>query len=939
MPIGPLKYWFKGLPLPGLDANTALKYWFKGLPLPGLDANIAQFTYTGAGGLAFAGSVTVARTYAGQGAGGITLAGAAGLARSYVPPTAGGIAFSGAATSTQIFPYDGSGGLTLAGAATATTVSAYSGTGGLALSGVADAFLSRLYTYAASGGIAFAGAAAANQSVFAYLGSGGLAFAGTAGLGSAFDYTAAGGLAFSGTANAALGHAYSPDGGLTFAGTAGLALTFRRIGAGGIQLSGAAATHGPFLFVGSGGIVFAGSAKAIPFQYKASGGISFSGAAKESQTHTYRPSGGLVFAGAASAVEQTGAPVPQQLTIVPTVTDGGSGYATPPTVTITGSDSLSHGVTAIAVLNASGAVTDVIVTNTGDGTISGPLAVAITGGGGSGATATAKLVSPQSVLAAQPFPFQVKAGGDSGYGFLTLETVLDDVVGDTATLLPPPLPQPTLDPRDAARAVDPANSLQLADVRTARPWAAWYQSLWDFVRGADPTRVAILAPSVDETDSEWYITGALPDTSTDPATFTAHLVGNSRHGMQVEILNGGSGYTNATVATISGANGSGRGASAVVTVALGQVVAVTVTGGYGYQAPLSIIFSDTGGGSGALAKVQPGRMWNVGDYGIWLNPAIIGGDQTAIASFSFEIDLITDIIPIDDTHATITVRRRAQGAALTEAQYGSPIAVQPAGSQFYRLINQDFEVLHRKGNGPQLHLLPWPNMTVAAARVSSSSLAPAVLNLAPAPYLPGTKTRDPRTTPACPGLRTMNGAAYTNLGLFGTLAPSLTAIARVPVQAPESLRTIYGVLRIAPTGPVPFQGDANATVVVYAVYIAPPDAIGNRAVGLVDTLIWYPGEFTSYRPANSLFGNADVPHGRQMPYHKYFPLAGTNADWPPNRLPLLTGALDGSGNLQLGFTIDPTQSVIFRPDGEMDLIVQQAGATVPGQDLQVVYQT
>lgn len=754
-----------------------------------------------------------------------------------------------------------------------------------------------------------------------------------------YVYAASGGLTLAGTADKRTVHAYSPSGGITLSGSAATPRRFSYSPSGGLRLAGSAPVSAPFTYAGSGGLVFSGAARVVPFTYQPSGGIVFAGTAAKSQGHAYAGSGGLILSGAATTFVQTGAAVPQQITIVPTVTDGGSSYATAPTVTITGSDNLSHGVTAIAVLNASGEVANIVVTNTGDGTISGPLTVTITGGGGHGAAATAKLISPQSVLAAQPFPFQVHAGGSHGYGFLTLETVLDDVVAADATLLPPPLPQPTLDPRDASRAADPSNPLQLENVRTARPWAAWYESLWNFVRGSDPTRVTILAPSVDETDSEWYITGKLPDTSTDPATFDAHLVGNSRHGMQVEVLNGGSGYTNATVATISGANGSGKGAVATVTVALGQVVAVDVVGGYGYQAPLSIIFSDTGGGKGALAKVQLGRQWNVGDYGIWLNPAILGGDQTAIAKFSFEIDLITAIVPVDDTHATITVRRRASGAPKTEAQYGSPIAVQPTGTQFYRLINKDFEVLHRRGNGPQINLLPWPNMTVAAAQVSSAALAPAVLNLAPAPYLPGTKTRDPRTTPACPGLRTMNGAAYTNLGIFGTLAPGLTAIARVPVQAPESIRTIYGVLRIAPTGPVAFQGDANATAVVYAVYIAPPDAAGNRAVGLVDTLIWHPNEFTSYAPANTLIGTPDVPHGRQMPYHKYFPLAGTNADWPPNRLPLLTGALDASGNLQLGFTIDPTQTIVFYPDGEMDLIVFQAGATVPGQDLQVVYQT
>jgi autotransporter-associated beta strand protein len=64
---------------------------------------------------------------------------------------------------------------------------------------------------------------------------------------------------------------------------------------------------------------------------------------------------------------------------------GGSGYTTAPTVAITGGS--GSGATATAIIDANGAVTDVVITNPGSGYTSAPT-FGFTGGGGTGAAAT-----------------------------------------------------------------------------------------------------------------------------------------------------------------------------------------------------------------------------------------------------------------------------------------------------------------------------------------------------------------------------------------------------------------------------------------------------------------------------------------------------------------------------------------------------------------------
>jgi FtsP/CotA-like multicopper oxidase with cupredoxin domain len=73
-----------------------------------------------------------------------------------------------------------------------------------------------------------------------------------------------------------------------------------------------------------------------------------------------------------------------------TVTNTGNGYTSPPTVSLTGGG--GTGATATAVLNATGSVKTVTITNGGSGYTSPP-SVVFAGGGGSGAIATATRAS------------------------------------------------------------------------------------------------------------------------------------------------------------------------------------------------------------------------------------------------------------------------------------------------------------------------------------------------------------------------------------------------------------------------------------------------------------------------------------------------------------------------------------------------------------------
>ena len=474
---------------------------------------------------------------------------------------------------------------------------------------------------------------------------------------------------------------------------------------------------------------------------------------------------------------------------------------------------------------------------------------------------------------------------------------------------------------------------------TQSAWIQWFARFQSALGGAAVQDILeVIAPSVDETDIGWFGNGTINATD-DPVSFTATLTGGSRFGLAAEITDPGSGYTSAPTVTLTDSLGNTNGAAIVATVSAGFVDSLTVTNsGYGLIPPLSLAFTG-GGGSGAAGTAVPGRQWSIGDYILWNDPTITN------SLYGYEIDEIAGITYSSPTSATFKLTRSPAGAATGQAQFGSP-KVAHSSANFYRLINKGWDIPIDPTLGPQLIKLFWDNMTVAAVVIGQgASNSPLLINLAPLPYLPGTTTPNPRLTPPSPGMRTMNGAAYTSLGISGGISVGQTSAARISAQAWESVRTVYAKVQTAPTGATSFGGDANACIVIWVCYIAPPDSMGNRAVGLLDCLVIESGNFTSYQDTNATTPN--VPDGRQMPYHglSKWTRAAPLADWPPNYLPVLAGALTTGGALQLGTAPnmptppDGANSVQFSPDGQIDFIVGQIGTTVGGANLVVTVQT
>lgn len=511
------------------------------------------------------------------------------------------------------------------------------------------------------------------------------------------------------------------------------------------------------------------------------------------------------------------------------------------------------------------------------------------------------------------------------YAQLTLDELVTALVeaSQIATPLQPPFPQPVLDLSQVKADTSDllTYSKQVGQSKFSKVWLQWFWAVYRFITSGSVSQLLeVLAPSIDETDDGWW--GKATVGTGDPVTATIILHGVTRFGIQLTITTPGTGYSGTVNISVASSNGQGHPAKGTATLSGGHVTGWTqTTQGYDLVEPLVVSFSG-GGGSNAAADATLGRQFAAGDFVIWNDPTI------ASSAYSYEIDQIASITPTDDTHFDAVLTRAAVGAASGMAQYGSTI-VAHTSAPLFRLINKSWLINVDAAAGAQVLNFLWPNMCVAAVSVGQQGQSAGVVmaNLAPLPYLPGTTTPNPRLTPPSPGMRTMNGAAYTNLGTLGVLGTSVTSQARIPVQAWESIRTVYAMVRTAPVGATTFNGDANAAIVVYVCYISPAGV-----VGLIDTLVIDTGEFTSYDSANA-------PDGRQMPYHSLWQAVAPNSDFPPNLLPVLTGALDAFGNLQLGFAISTTTTVPFAPDGTIDFIVAQVGTSIAGSNLTVVVQT
>jgi len=259
-----------------------------------------------------------------------------------------------------------------------------------------------------------------------------------------------------------------------------------------------------------------------------------------------------------------------------TVTAGGAGYTSAPTVTFTGGG--GNGASATATVTTD-IVSSVTVTAGGSGYTSAPT-VTLTGGGGTGATATATVAGPVTSI-------NVTNGG-TGYTSAPAVTLTGGGgSGATATAT---------------------------------------------VQGGAVTQITVTAGGSGYTSAPTVtLTGGGGTGATATAVVTTDIVS------AITVTAGGSGYTSAPTVTLAGGGGNGATATATVT---GPVTAVTLTArGSGYTAAPTVTLTG-GGGNGATAtapiNIAAGRDNEVATvFANWNNTNPITFDNThAAGNFS-----------------------------------------------------------------------------------------------------------------------------------------------------------------------------------------------------------------------------------------------------------------------------------------------------------------
>ena len=365
----------------------------------------------------------------------------------------------------------------------------------------------------------------------------------------------------------------------------------------------------------------------------------------------------------------------------------GTGYLTPPTVTIVGGG--GTGATACAFINSNGQVYWVSVTSVGSNYTSTPTVAFSGGNGGSGAVATAVI---GSVLAGSVWQFTVNQTGYNGNATLYLTfwtasasggayryTLANECLFDppTAVAAYPSLPDRstalskdvmTLPYLTSATSKYPAilrcmqwentgvglvsNVVDVCDLNnsgsfsfnnnqviTQTPLSLSQaptfsrQFLVTAVRTYAISATGIAAIYVTNAGSGY--SGTVPLTfvgggslATGYATVTLGVV------QSVTITNGGSGYTSSVTASIVGYSGSG--ATFAVTVGGGIITAVTVTNpGVGYTSTLPIVITDsTGNGAAAIATVSTAGTISGGGV-LAVNVTGAGSGYTSAPTVSF----------------------------------------------------------------------------------------------------------------------------------------------------------------------------------------------------------------------------------------------------------------------------------------------------------------
>jgi hypothetical protein len=308
------------------------------------------------------------------------------------------------------------------------------------------------------------------------------------------------------------------------------------------------------------------------------------------------------------------------------VLNGGSGYASAPTVTFSGG--VGSGASATANINSSGQVTSFTITNGGSGYTSDP-SVILTGGGGAGATAEASLALGTNSIA------HCSGGAAACYPpaanytplYYLVNGVAFDKTNSSASRFPP-VP-------GTALATPPGNVLvrlvnaglrmhvpAMVGPQTMQPIGTSSQLLNGFAIMAEDGN---LAPGVPKVQSDVFMAAG--------KTYDV-LINEPTGGVSaIPIAVVGSGYNvGNTSVIISG--GGGSGARATPTIVGGVITAINITSaGRGYTSPPTVAIVDS-----SVAPLIPGSGATTG------TPLLNAG---TVAAFDRQLSLSGNAISRD----------------------------------------------------------------------------------------------------------------------------------------------------------------------------------------------------------------------------------------------------------------------------------------------------
>ncbi len=263
------------------------------------------------------------------------------------------------------------------------------------------------------------------------------------------------------------------------------------------------------------------------------------------------------------------------------VTSGGSGFTSAPLVSITGGGGTGATATA-SVLN--GMVTGVTITNPGSGYTSPPT-ISFSGGGGTGAAATAIMASPKINVTIQGVT--IENGVANGDGPAGTGGGIRDTNNASLTL--------TNDLITHNLATADGGGVAMEDLLST-PWALVLNNttISNNRAGDQGGGIEEDGTGLVKINAGSVITG---NVSTNEGA-GIYLDATEQGGvLSVDVSNGGGGFT--SVPTVQFLGGGGTGATGTAIIANGLVVGVAITNpGSGYIAPPTISFVG-GGGSGA----------------------------------------------------------------------------------------------------------------------------------------------------------------------------------------------------------------------------------------------------------------------------------------------------------------------------------------------------